>query len=365
MKMIKIVLTSLVSCLILLANYTAMAKPYYKGKKITMLINYNPGGGADRSGRVIGRHLPRLIEGNPKIIFKNYPGAGGLKAINYMGEVAKPNGLMVTNFSGGYNYAMIRDKGLRVDLTKMNWIAGVGGTSIIYARVDTKPGLKKPSDIWKIKDPNHFKVAGFRVTGTKDMRERLSFKLLGVKHKPVTGFRGTTKSRTALLQNEVQAFGDSRAAWFKTIVPNFIKTGIAIPIYHYDRFAADGSVSRYNDLDPSIPTLSGLYKAKYGKMPSGMVWNAIRWIQTLQGMMVRNTSLAPGSPKAAVDAMRAAYKKLAKDETYLNDAMKSLGFKPEFVDGKTVAARLKWAINDNKEVQDWLMNQIALWKAKK
>jgi len=75
--------------------------------------------------------------------------------------------------------------------------------------------------------------------------------------------------------------------------------------------------------------------------------------------------LAPGSPKAAVDAMRAAYKKLAKDETYLNDAMKSLGFKPEFVDGKTVAARLKWAINDNKEVQDWLMNQIALWKAKK
>ena len=61
----------------------------------------------------------------------------------------------------------------------------------------------------------------------------------------------------------------------------------------------------------------------------------------------------------------AAHKKLAKDETYLNDAMKSLGFKPEFVDGKTVAARLKWAINDNKEVQDWLMKQIALWKAKK
>ena len=114
-----------------------------------------------------------------------------------------------------------------------------------------------------------------------------------------------------------------------------------------------------------MPTLSELYKSKYGKMPSGMVWEAIRWIQTLQGMMVRNTCLAPGSPKAAVEAMRAAYKKLAKDKTYLNDAMKTLGFKPEFVDGKTVADRLNWAINDNKKVQDWLMNQIAIWKGKK
>jgi len=360
----KVVVSTLAALSVIFASQAITAKPFYKGKRVTMLINYNPGGGADRSGRVIGRHLPRLIEGNPKIIFKNYPGAGGLKAINYMGEVAKPDGLMVTNFSGGYNYQMLKDPALRTDLTKMNWIAGVGGTSIIYVRKDTKPGLKNPIDIWNVKDRNHFKVAGFRITGTKDIRERLSFQMLKVKFKPVTGFKGTTKSRTALLQNEVQAFGDSRAAWFKTIVPNMVDTGIVMPLYHYDHFNADGTVSGYSDL-ASIPTLSELYKQKFGKAPSGMEWKAIRWIQTLQGIMVRNTMLAPGAPKAAVKAMRQAYAKLAKDPLYLADAKKSLGFTPEFVDGETVADRLKWAINDNKGVQKWLLAQIEIWKSKK
>jgi hypothetical protein len=32
------------------------AKPFYKGKRVVMLINYAPGGGADRSGRVINQH---------------------------------------------------------------------------------------------------------------------------------------------------------------------------------------------------------------------------------------------------------------------------------------------------------------------
>ena len=129
------------------------AKPFYKGKRVVMLINYAPGGGADRSGRVIARHLPRLLEGNPRVICKNMPGAGGLMAINYISEIAKPNGLTVSNFSGGYTYQMLKDPALRVDLTKNPWIAGVGGTSIIYARKDTKPGLDKPIDIWKVTNP--------------------------------------------------------------------------------------------------------------------------------------------------------------------------------------------------------------------
>ena len=340
------------------------AKPFYKGKRVVMLINYAPGGGSDRSGRVIARHLPRLIEGNPRVVVKNMPGAGGLMAVNYIGEIAKPNGLTVSNFSGGYTYQILKDPALRVDLTKNPWIAGVGGTSIIYARKDTKPGLNKPIDIWKVTNPRDFKIAGFRITGTKDMRERLTFQMLGVNHYPVTGFRGTTKSRTALLQNEVQAFGDSRAAWFKTIVPNMIKTKIAIPIYHYDKFNADGSVSAYPDL-PGIPTVSALYKQKHGKMPSGMEWEAIKLIQSLQGSMVRNTTLPPGSPKAAVTAMRKAYSKLAKDKKYKADAFKSLGFTPEFVDGATVAKLLNWALNDNKKVQNWLLAEIEKWKKKK
>ena len=106
------------------ASQGAQAKPFYKGKRLTMLVNFTPGGGADRSARVIARHLPRLLDGKPRIIIKNMPGAGGMIAINYVGEVAKPNGLTVTNFSGGYLFQVLGDPALRVDLRKLEWIAG-------------------------------------------------------------------------------------------------------------------------------------------------------------------------------------------------------------------------------------------------
>lgn len=346
--------------------YAAGAKPFFKGKRITMLINYGPGGGADRSGRVIARHLPRLIEGNPKIIAKNLPGAGGLIAINFIGEAARKDGLTISNFSGGYLFQLMEDPSLRVDLRKVEWVAGVGGTSILYARTDTKPGLKSPLDLWKVVEPSHFKIAGYRINNTKDIRDRLAFRMLKIKHMPVTGFRGTTKARTALMQNEVQAFTDSRAAWFKTIVPNMINTGTALPIYHYDYYDLAGNPGPYPDIAGKVLSLSELYKKRFGKMPSGFEWEAISLIQRLHGVMARNTMMPPGTPKEAVAEMRQAYMKLAKDPAYLADAKKSLGFVPEFTPGEEIAKLIKGAFTGEKnEVRKKLLAFVESQKKKK
>jgi tripartite-type tricarboxylate transporter receptor subunit TctC len=68
---------------------------YYKGKTIKMIVRSAPGGGYDFYGRLLARHMPRHIPGNPAVIVINMPGAGGIVAGNYMQTRAKRNGLEI------------------------------------------------------------------------------------------------------------------------------------------------------------------------------------------------------------------------------------------------------------------------------
>ena len=59
---------------------------FYKGKTITMIVNYPAGGPTDLEGRIVALHLPAHIPGNPTIVVKNVGGAGGLIGSNQLGE---------------------------------------------------------------------------------------------------------------------------------------------------------------------------------------------------------------------------------------------------------------------------------------
>jgi tripartite-type tricarboxylate transporter receptor subunit TctC len=51
---------------------------FYKGKTVTMIINYPAGGPTDIEGRIVAQHLPAHIAGKPTIVIKNVGGAGGV-----------------------------------------------------------------------------------------------------------------------------------------------------------------------------------------------------------------------------------------------------------------------------------------------
>src|SRR5262249_366207 len=54
----------------------------FAGKTITMTIGFEPGSGPDLYGRVLGRHLPRALPGQPGFVVINQTGAGGVVALN-------------------------------------------------------------------------------------------------------------------------------------------------------------------------------------------------------------------------------------------------------------------------------------------
>ena len=92
MTIIKIVLAGL--CAASFCGVSAGAQDsFFSGKTIRIVVGSSPGGGYDYWARLLARHMPRYIRGNPEVVVQNMPGGGSLVATNYVYGVAKPDGL--------------------------------------------------------------------------------------------------------------------------------------------------------------------------------------------------------------------------------------------------------------------------------
>lgn len=310
---------------------------FYKGKRITVLINYGAGGPTDVEGRVIARHLAKHIPGKPRVIVKNMPGAGGIIGSNYMGEVARPDGMTVAIFTPPTISQVLDDPGLRVDFTDFTWLAGVGQPQVCYMRKDAAPGIAKVDDILKAKE---FKAAGMRNTSSHDIRLRLSLDMLGAKYKYVTGYRGLAKVSAGVLQNETQYSCGSVPNYRSLVEPNLIKTGLAIPTWYYAPIDDSGKEVKYADL-AGIPTFLEVYRKLRGGTPSGMEFRAYRMLNNLSTYMLRGSFVHAKTPKAAVDALRVAWKALPGDKAFVAEYRKAFKAPPKIIQGKAAAAHVR------------------------
>src|SRR5690349_11110252 len=80
------------SAIALSATHAAPADAFYRGKTLTFLVGFAPGGGVDGAARVLARHLVRFIPGEPKTIVQNMEGAAGVVATNYLASRAAADG---------------------------------------------------------------------------------------------------------------------------------------------------------------------------------------------------------------------------------------------------------------------------------
>jgi hypothetical protein len=69
------------------------AEKYFKGKTITLVVDFKPGGGTDTQARYFASNWGRFIPGNPKVKVTNlFPNPSG---VNYMAKT-KPDGLTLS-----------------------------------------------------------------------------------------------------------------------------------------------------------------------------------------------------------------------------------------------------------------------------
>jgi tripartite-type tricarboxylate transporter receptor subunit TctC len=318
---------------------TAAMAQFYKGKTVTMIVNYPAGGPADIEARIVARHLGKHVHGNPRLIVKNIGGGGGMIGSNYLGEVAKPDGLTFGFFTWNMVSEVLGDPGLRVKYSQFALIAGVKNPLVFYMRKDTPPGVKVAADIMKT---NGFKALSLDAQSTNTIHQVLALDLIGIKYTPVTGYRGLKDVETAVLQNEGQLANTSLPGWTASIAPTMWKQGIVIPLWQLTAAGRDGTIKR----DPAvadIPTFEEFYAQIRGGKPSGVAYETLRTeVDTLTSMF-RGIFLPPKTDKARVTEMRAGFVSLWKDKAFLADYAKAVKTEPGLVtgdDGEVIIAKL-------------------------
>jgi len=347
------VLLLLCSLIFFASRTQAAERPFYQGKNVNFLINFAAGGPTDIEGRIVARHLAKHVPGQPTFVPQNMAGAAGVTGINFLGEVAKPDGQTMGYFTGPYNHHMMRTPSLRVDLMKLPFIASVNGVTVCYIRSDVPPGIKRPTDIAKAE---RFRAGGLSFDSNKDVRFRLAFDILGLKYDYVTGYNSSNDARLAVQRNEVQYHDENIPGYRGIVEPQLVKTGIVTPIYYHDVFSPDGVLRSSPDF-PELSSFTQVYTQIFGKPPSGIKYEALKAANLASGNMARVALMPPGSPPEAVAALRHAFAALSKDEEFISEAKKVMKFHPRFETGED-GERLRQKVQAAPELVDFVRQFI-------
>jgi tripartite-type tricarboxylate transporter receptor subunit TctC len=95
-----------------------------------------------------------------------------------------------------------------------------------------------------------------------------------------------------------------------------------------------------------------------GATPTGVKWEAYLSLVTLNGTMQRLFALPPGAPPAAVAALRTALVRLGNDKAYAEDALKTMGYVPEYEAGTDTSEKVRAALTVGPEVRNFVADYI-------
>jgi len=275
------------------------AAPYYEGKKIKIIVGYAPGGGYDRTARILAKHLPKYIPGKPSIIIENMPGADSMIVANQIYNISKPDGLTIGSFNRGLAFAqLLKAEGARFDMTKYAWIgsATVEATVIVlrtdlpYKTLDDLRKAKEPIMIGAV-SPTDPATYGFPILLNEFAK--INFKL-------VTGYTSSSEIMLAVERKEV----DGRGASYSSVKP-YIARGLVRPFVR-------GQVSEPGIED--LPVDEDLTKDSIGK--------TIMALRSAPERIARPYVAPPGTPPDIMNILRNAFAKVAKDPDLMEDCKK-------------------------------------------
>ncbi|MDA0241163.1 MAG: hypothetical protein O3A84_14205, partial [Proteobacteria bacterium] len=297
----------------------------FAGKTITVIVGSSPGGGMDLQARTFSKIWAKNIPGQPDIIVKNIPGAGGMKAYNFVFTKAKPDGLTLI-------WGPWRPVGHVIGQTEVRFkpedghLLGAGGDYVAsLMRTDVAPGIKSGKDVLSVK--NRYAVSGSRADDVLSMMSRISLDLLGAsgKYRYVLGYTGQGKQKVALMNNEVQFLTTGLPGYRGLYEGPVINKGIAVPVWYHPVILPNGQPEQKSSVYPNLKSFPQVYREVHGKDPSGPLWETYKWMLNVVVRTPFSSFAPPKTPKEIVDVLRAAHQKTARDPDIILPRMRKLG----------------------------------------
>jgi hypothetical protein len=309
------------------------AEPFYQGKTLRVVVASAAGGGSDIVARLMVRHLPRHIAGNPTVIVENMPGAGEIIGVNYVHNVAKPDGLTMLFGTGIPITQLLELPGIEFDITKMPIVGGSSESVAAFIRTD-KTGVRTAQDLLNPK--GNIVIGGSGYGSIKDVSMLAAMNLLGVRNPIyVTGYGGAGPIRLAYERAEVNFTQETAVGISRSVLP-WVREGWTSVLYQVGFLDGKGNIvkdSVWKELGIEAPSVGEAYRAIYRNDPAGPAWEAEK---ALVGgySLTRLMAFSPKTQPAHVTELRRAFQAMGRDRAFLAEWEKSQGSPPRLVPGE-------------------------------
>ena len=279
------------------------ATEFYKGRQVTLLVSHPAGGGYDTYARFYGRHLGRLLAGNPTIVVQNMPGAAGVAMTNHLFHQAAKDGSVIGLGAGPLATApLLGSAGARYDPRQLSWIGSMNAEVATAIAWHTHP-VKTAKDLYQ----TELVIAAGGATDISAVSPIALNRLLGMKIKTVTGYPGSAGQVLALERGEVGGIGGYNYGSLKSVRPQWLKEKTVNILLQY-------SFEAHPDL-PNVPTLPQLARTDEEKTLLALIFEPQKMGRPIFG--------PPGIPADRLKALRDAFDAFVKDKMVLAESEKT------------------------------------------
>jgi tripartite-type tricarboxylate transporter receptor subunit TctC len=323
---------------------------FYKGKQFNLIVGYGPGGGYDITARLVGRYLGKYIPGHPNVVVQNMPGAGSMRAANYLYVNAPKDGTTIALIARDMPLIGLLgvNSSVQFDVHKVTWI----GSSSSFANdayalvVGPKSPVKSIAQARKPDSPP-LVLGGTGEGGTDADVPKILRDAIGIRIKQVLGYTDTPSVVLALERGEI----DGRTfdySYVKKARPLWLK-----PDSGYHVLVQFARVTRHPDL-PEVPTARELALNDKARA-------LIEFAEAPLLTMARPFAAPPGVPEDRVKALRDAFAAAHRDPAFLAEAEK-LGVDISPVSAASMMAELDKMAKASPEVFDYMKKLLTAAK---
>jgi tripartite-type tricarboxylate transporter receptor subunit TctC len=291
--------------MLLLAPAPAAAQAdFYKGKTMDLVISTGVGGGLDANARVVARHLADHIPGNPTIVPRNMPGAGHIRAANYVFSQAPKDGTVIATFIPVFVMAQVldRSKSIQFDPANFNWLASTSSSNTTVYVWHTS-GVKSLTDATR----REVLMGGTGTGSYTIIYPTVMNSLLGTRFKLVTGYQSTAEIGLAMERGEVQGRAGNNFNSLKAENAELLKTGKIVLI---------SQIGLERDPEfPDLPLMTDFAKSDEDRQ--------VLKLFSTDVVIGRPFVTSPGVPTERVALLRKAFDEMMTDPAYLEDSKKA------------------------------------------
>jgi tripartite-type tricarboxylate transporter receptor subunit TctC len=273
---------------------------FYSGSALTIFQSAGPGGTYAAYAIAFAPYLENHLPGNPTIVVDYMPGAGGIRATNFINSNAPKDGSVLGLVHSSVPFAPLYGiSAARFDPMELNWIGAMNaqtGICVAWHESDVK--------VWDDLFTKEFFVGSTGAGSQMEILPHMINELFGTNITVIPGYTGGNDVFIAMERGEVDGRCGGMISGINSTRPNWFPDKlVSVPIQiGLDR----------NPLFPDVPALGEFAEDQHTRDVLELTLSPMNMF----GLIVA----PPGVPDERIATLRAAYHDAMNDPGFIADA---------------------------------------------